>query len=349
MRCIRVAANALLLSGLIATAHGVDPSVVVKGGSDATDIEVFQGPRLIGGHVPRYPESEKSGRKEGWVQLNMMIDAKGKPYEVTVIDSSGDAALEQAAIRGVNQLVFQPAKRRDTPIDSSFTGKMVFYQSEPSKGASHDFVTAYKKLTMAIDAGDKTQADEELGKLRVQNLYEDAFLGFGKYLYDRRWGTETEQLADLRRAVANEKIARYLPGEAFRAALAAQLTLDVKLKDYGSALDVWKTLEPLASPPQRNQLQPAIDEIKAMQDSDQVIRVSARIEKGTSWHSTLFKNRFDISVVTGAVSEIKLRCKKEYVFFKYQPGVQYSVGRGAGECTIEVVGDPGTMFDLAQS
>jgi hypothetical protein len=53
-------------------------------------------------------------------------------------------------------------------------------------------------------------------------------------------------------------------------------------------------------------------------------------------------------VTSGAVSEIKLRCEKQYLFFKYQPGVQYSIGSKKDQCSIEVVGDPGTKFDLVQ-
>jgi hypothetical protein len=123
----------------------------------------------------------------------------------------------------------------------------------------------------------------------------------------------------------------------------------VKLSDYGNALKIWKTLEPIATHAVRDEWQKRIDELMAIQQSDQVVRMSARIEKGTSWHGYLFKDHFEVSVAGGAVSEIKLRCKKQYLLFKYQPGVQYSTSSGAGECYIEVVGDPGTMFELAQS
>jgi hypothetical protein len=74
----------------------------------------------------------------------------------------------------------------------------------------------------------------------------------------------------------------------------------------------------------------------------------AQIVKGTTWFGRLFKTHFVISVADGAVAEIKLRCEKAYLFFKYQPDVQYSVSSKSGACGIEVVGDPGTKFDLVQ-
>ena len=55
-----------------------------------------------------------------------------------------------------------------------------------------------------------------------------------------------------------------------------------------------------------------------------------------------------MSVGHGAVSEIKLLCKKKFLFFKYQPDIQYTVSPNAGDCSIGVVGDPGTTFELIQ-
>jgi hypothetical protein len=58
---------------------------------------------------------------------------------------------------------------------------------------------------------------------------------------------------------------------------------------------------------------------------------------------------FEIAVSSGRVSEIKLRCERQYVFFRYEPGVQYKVDGAGGTCGIELVGDPGTAFELIQS
>ena len=77
--------------------------------------------------------------------------------------------------------------------------------------------------------------------------------------------------------------------------------------------------------------------------------MSARIDKGTTWHGALFKHRFGITVTSGAVSEIKLRCEKRYLFFKYETGLSYSVSVKSGPCSIEILGTPGTTFELIQS
>jgi hypothetical protein len=76
--------------------------------------------------------------------------------------------------------------------------------------------------------------------------------------------------------------------------------------------------------------------------------MSARIAEDSVWNGILFRNRFSIAVTSGDISEIKLRCEKQYLFFRYEPGLQYSIGAKQDRCSIEAVGNPGTTFDLVQ-
>ena len=347
----RVIAQALLLSFLLANARAADPSTEPKSASEATDVEVFQDARPLRAPSDRfYPAREKQEGKEGWVMLNMMIDPRGKPYEIAVLDSTGNVELEKAAIRAVDGMAFAPAKRGGTPIDSNLTFKMAFYPGDhPARGASVNFQTAFKSFLTAIDAKSKEQADVALQGMKAQNLYEDAFEGYCKYLYDHIWGTEVQQLADLRRAVAGERLTRYLPKELFSKVLTAQFALQVKVKDYGSALYTWNSLEPIASSSDRDVLKQTVDQIIAVRDGNQAVSTPGQTANGTTWNGHLFKSHFAISVATGAVSEIKLRCKKQYIFFSFKPELEYTVNSSAGECFIEVVGDPNTTFELVQS
>ena len=77
--------------------------------------------------------------------------------------------------------------------------------------------------------------------------------------------------------------------------------------------------------------------------------VDAQINTGTSWFYMLFKKRFQIAVTNGELAEIKLRCDKQYVFFRYEPDIQYRVSDRHGNCGVELVGAPGTKFSLVQS
>jgi TonB family protein len=312
-------------------------------------IETFQGARIL--HGPGsyiYPMTEAKGGHEGWVVLNMMIDPKGKPYEVMVLDSSGNPAFEKAALRAVNSVTFQPAERDKTPIDSSFTFKMKFAMSELQTGASVAFASAYRRFAKATQAGDKAKADVELAKLQPENLYEEAFANFGKFYYHRQWGTPAEQWEDLQRAIAGEEKPVYLPKDSFAIALYAKFGLEVSASDFGRALETWHILDPLATPEMRKALQPTVDQLRAAQSGTQPVRQRGVIRNSYGWETLLYRNKFIISVINGAVSEIKLRCAQKYLFFRYQPDLVYSIGSNADRCSIQVVGDEGTTFELLQ-
>jgi hypothetical protein len=124
--------------------------------------------------------------------------------------------------------------------------------------------------------------------------------------------------------------------------------IQAKGGDYGSALSTWAVLEPLVPKDRRDNLVTVVNQIKALQRSPQPYPYAAFIGENSSWNTNLLRDRFSIDVKSGAVSEIKLRCEKQYLFFKYEPGVEYSIGRQKDQCQIEVVGDPGTKFVLMQ-
>jgi TonB family protein len=316
---------------------------------DTVALELFKGPRFIKPPSATYPESERIRANEGWVTLNFMIDPQGKPYEISVMGSTGNAAFEKTAIKAVERTTFQPAMLGNKAIDSGFMMKMKFYMGAPAKGASSGFISAWKKLGKAIEAGDRAQADEVINSLKVQNLYEDAYRNLGVYSYARKWGTDVMQLAALKGAVAGEDDANYLPRGLFRSALSEMLRLQVKRQDYGAALNTWEKLKKIARKEDRQVWQPVMDEVEAARKDDRAAHLSDRIGSNGSWFSTLFKNRFEVRVASGKVNEIKLRCEKGYVFFRYDPKLAYTVSDRDDKCSIELVGEPETQFTLVQT
>lgn len=312
-------------------------------------MEIFKGPKAITLKAPGYPESERHQGHEGWVQLNFMIDPQGKPYEIAVIDSTGNKTFEKVAVNAAKRWIFQPAMLGDTPIDAGHNLKVIFTVQQPATGASSEFVRAYKGLMKAIDAGDQAGADEQIAKLHVQNLYEDAYHNVAQYQYHRKWGTEAQQLAALRRAIADERAPRYLKKDQFIAALKSQLALQVKAQDFAGALRSWEKLRENAPKGSHARWEPVVAQIEALRQDERPYAVPGEIETGTSWFYELFKNRFQVEVSSGRLAEVKLRCEKQYIFFRFEPNVQYKIGDKYGSCGLELVGEQGTKFELVQS
>ncbi len=347
----QVTSVACVLAFMLANVRAADPSPAPAAAppADPVHVDVYQDVRILSGpNSLAYPRSEQDASHEGWVSLTMMISPTGKPYEASVVDSSGNAKLEAAALKALDQMHFQPAMSGKTPVDSGFTLMIRFLTGGPALGASEHFILMYKQFLKAFNTEDRGEVDAALAQLRAQNLYEDAFRSYAQFNYDRKWGTEAEQAEDLGHALVSDGHEHYLPRELYDDALLAQFSLQVKRNDYGSAMVTWKNLKPRAPAGARAELQRVADQITAIQSSDRTITTAGYIGKH-SWDTLLFKNRFAIGVRSGAVTEIKLRCKKKYFFFKYEPDVQYTVSPNAGQCFIEVVGDPGTELSMVQS
>jgi hypothetical protein len=90
------------------------------------------------------------------------------------------------------------------------------------------------------------------------------------------------------------------------------------------------------------------DRLRAFRTNDAAYAVEGQLDENGSWALDLFKNDFYLDRITGTVNQIKLRCQREYVFLPFDPETQYTVSESAGSCSMEVLGTPGTTFDLVQ-
>lgn len=340
---------ALLLISPGAFAQEATTEISPGAESPGVDLDVYSGPRSIEFKAPRYPKSRQLRLREGWVQLNLMVDTEGRPYEIAVTDSTGDEAFEQSAIEAMEASTFEPASMNGEPIDAGYNVKVRFALEGGDQSARPAFAHAYRRVMDAVGKGDRRSAEALLAELDVRNLYEDAHYHLARYAYLEAWGSPSEQLAAIKRAIAHESDATYLPDEMFTRALQSKFALQLQVQDFGGALQTWGTLRTRdLSDPVRQSLEGAIAEIKRLKSDDRAFSVTGRIANGTSWYFALLKKRFQIDKVNGAVAEIKLRCDTDFVFFRHDPQMRYSVADRFGDCRLEVVGDPGTTFRLVQ-
>lgn len=311
-------------------------------------VDLYKGPKGIDLQGAPYPESERKSGAEGWVLVNLMIDPEGKPYEMAVADSTGNPVFEKAALAQVAKWRFEPATMNGKPIDASSSVKLQF-QLTGETGMRPAFAHLYKDVLKAVEAGDRESADSRLARLEALNLYEDAFRGIARYMYCRKWCTQSEQLEALRRAIAGERSPRYLPKDVFVSTLQGALSLEIRLQDYARALQTWETLSATGlDDATRAKWQKSIDEIQALRTNDQAYAVSGDFGDRSSWFYQLLKRKFQVEVASGAIAEIKLRCDRQYVFFRFDPQLQYTISGSDQGCWMQMVGQPGTKFRLIQ-
>ena len=160
--------------------------------------------------------------------------------------------------------------------------------------------------------------------------------------------TRAEQLAGLKRAIANERSARYLSRQAFRWALHALFAVEVNTRRYGEALDTWRELEKMhLDAKSMSQMESLVEKLKALKTDGSAYAIADVMPQG-SWSLELFKRHFHVAVSAGRVSVIKLYCAKRFVSFAFDPKLDYEVKARFGSCRMEMLGDAGTKFSVVQ-
>ena len=319
---------------------------------DAVALELYTPPHNTSLTKPNYPRSAATQGKEGWVRLNFMVDTEGKAYEIAVTDSIGDPVFQEAAVRALGQSDFEPANFQGQPLDAGHSVTYQFEMEGGSMGARVWFVRVYKALMDAINNGDREDADEYLARIGSRdapNLYEDAYLHVAKSAYYANWGDEGQQLKALNRAADHGFSQQRLPAELFIPLQRARFLLLVQSQDYARAIQTFEFLaEHSADEAPVAALQTVVDSIEALRTDDRGYSVRGDFGDRTSWHYKLFKDEFFFDDVDGEIEEIKLRCQGKYVFFRFDPNMQYKIGADYQPCYLELIGDPATTFKLTQ-
>lgn len=342
---------ALLAASAQASEADVESEDASQPSDDTIPLELYTPPLRKELATPVYPQIALSQNREGWVRLEFMVDPNGEPYEIVVSRSMGHEQFEKAAIRALKRSAFEPARVDGKPADAGHSQQYVFRLEGGSKGAARWFVRIYKAAMRVIAEGDRDKADQYIASLEEQtrrNLYEDAYLHVAKYNYYSKWGDKRQQLEALDRAVAHEFGEKNLPEDLFVNCQRARFMLLVNTQDYERALRTNVLLrgydldEAVVAA-----LDTVVERINALRLDDRAYTVPGDFGDQTSWSYNLFKDEFFIQAVEGDVAEVKLRCRRGYVFFRFEPDIKYKVD-GNDRCHLQLVGNPGTTFTLTQ-
>jgi len=93
----------------------------------------FEPPVVINAESPvRYPPATFQRNVEGAVMLRLFVDSLGRlsPESTRIMEGSGVAALDSAALAGVPAMKFAPARRNGRPVASSFLQPVQFRRRE---------------------------------------------------------------------------------------------------------------------------------------------------------------------------------------------------------------------------
>ena len=259
----------------------------------------------------------------------------------------------------------KPATLKGVPIDSGQSWKFT-YTFEGPVPARTRYAADFRRFEKALAKGRKAKAAELLRRLSTsRNLREYRMQQIARYQYLRAAGAPPlEMLAPLENAIHTDGELNVDLDVVLRS-LITLYRLQVQVSHYGDALETFAKIESLAVTVQNERGSPLAPELVAqlsgwrdtifeIKDGNEPFGVNGEIAGGTnSWGYRPLRTRFrleDLSHETphrAAIAEVKLRCERGYVFFRYEPDMQYDFS-GNGLCMLHLVGNPGTRFRLVE-
>jgi len=315
-------------------------------------VESITLPKVIKRGVPKYPHRPLTKEEEGWVFLSFFVDTDGKPYEIDVSDASGSPGFQTAAILALKRTRFEPATYNGKKIDHEYRMQYTFEIMGKDNLFRDSFKRRFYEVVEAISRKEKNKAENELEVLQGlrKTLHEDAMYWTAKYYFDQSWGSISDQLLSIGRALGHDKSRRYMNTKLHQQLLWAKLNLQLQERKYVSALNTLDRFEDLdgveeALRQQAAKYKRAIEDLKS---SAKIISVEGTIAQNNQWRHELIRNRFSVVDVEGNINEFDLICQRNRLRFKYEPELDYTFDGASGTCGVSVRGDPGTTFTLIQ-
>lgn len=339
---------------LILFLHGYPDRVLAEDQAIETDklaIETYIPPVAIKRATPKYPASYIGKGTEGWVRFHMMVDPQGKPYDITITDTSEDKLIEREALKAIRAFRFEPAMLNGEPIDAGVMQLITFELGGHQPGARPSFITLFKKLRKALTDNRQEDAQYLLSRMekRDRNLYEQAFFNLGSFQYASLYGTHQEALHHLSKAVFMDHNRGYIDDDLLTDLLIRKMALEMKLLKVGAARQTADTIvQRELNDGQAESVAKVRQFIEDFAKSDKVAISQGRIPDDYHYYHRLVKNNFGFHEVEGRIAEMRIHCDRGYVGFAYRAEIRFSIKPDWSDCNLIVIGDPGASFKLIE-
>jgi len=294
---------------------------------------------------------------EARVTVSFMVSAGGDVFEPTVVESYGSELFKSATLRAISESKFEPATFDGEPVESAGFRTINFAIPGGGFGTRTRFENNYYSFMEGIAAGNREQGEEllhEFESLGAHNHFEAANLNLARYRFAELHGPMVDQKHFLNAALIrttrpdkDEEIFYFEEGfiEPLLKRLAA---IQVESKDYRPALNTINRLVAYSPSVSRNEYQELIQQILGIRNDESSYAMSENIPQSGRRLVLLHKGGFYFDRLDGDLAEIKLRCEQKYLFFVFDIESSYEIPESYGLCRLEVIGDPGTTFDLVQ-
>ena len=315
-------------------------------------VEIYDPPVPLEKRNPSYPRDALRAGIEGWVTLHYMVSPLGSPYDIEVVDSSGNKSLERAAKRAAKKYQYEPAQMNGSPIDAGTATRITFSFAENPIEVSRGFPKLYRRFQRAAQNRDLKEMGaliQEINALETRSLFQASMRYVAQGLYAQLINDQEGVRLAFARALDldEDQGGAYLTEPQRPNLLVALMQAQVATQHFKDALDTWKKLAVLIEDPQRkSRLQKQADQIQQFIQEGGPIEVTGRIRGHYRYKYRLIGNSFSVSSINGRLAEAQIYCDRGMKGFALEEDMSYEIPEELGECNLIIIGDPETTFTV---
>jgi len=320
-------------------------------------------PLLVDRDPPIYPKSASRYGTTGFVELTMMVDTEGKPFELAVLRSTSDV-FHKSALAAVKGYKFNPAKVDGEPVIGRYVVTVKYEMEGQYNGVQARTIRILKELKGEVQSSSLRRARKDNLQGQIQNIINNR--------RNTRCGNANAYL--LMQQFADKAKDRDLQIDALQ--LLQHFDGHMALDDYdeeqdrfncfGSSFNVNIDLALISLTLAQGNTAAALNEMSQydlpnttkrkhrLVESISRFDIQKAIAKNRSTYYTIRKNGSvfietlnHVLRITGEAEDLKtaeLRCDAGYKKLSLSADTVIDIPKSYGRCQIQVIGLPETKF-----
>ena len=323
---------------------------------ETVDVKAFIAPYPADLKSPDYPDDALGSSYEGMVELNFMVDTEGQPFDMMVSSSYGPDSFIKSALRALERSKFDPAVQNGEPIIGSMTYRYTFKIKGEAQGARRIFIRNYRDFNEEITKEVRNESEIDallalLEKIGARNHYEEAYLNLARYNRAIFFEDELTQMKFLHGALSysrREDDQVFFDEELIKSLRGSLLLLQLKNNYFAEAINTYSLLTAMEDSEAVSRYQSAINEVIALENSDQSYSLELQAEGDGTTVFYPYKHHMYFTGGAGNISEVQLWCDRKRVAFSVERDISYDLPAEWGSCWALLISDPGAVIELVQ-
>lgn len=303
---------------------------------------------------PRFPKTHLKKLNWAKVRVGFMIDKKGEPTELVVLESS-NPDFDSYAFSYVRKYRYKPALFYGEPRESYMTSVVPFWTYK-TPAVLPEFAQSYEEIKSLLD---KPSLNTDLVSKKLKTLEEKEKFNFYAIIQINMLKNALAIKMDSteNQIQALEQILMFEGERYFRGGVIDQnsklsaykqlFNLYLKKGDYSKAKGAFYSARNL-SPEFGEQNKEVFNKIEDISKNDSAFEFELAIPNRGYTTTGLLKRNFSFLDLEGKIETLKLRCDLKFKELPFQLETLYKTPKSWGYCNLQIIGDKGSKVSLIQ-